>query len=80
MEPDAPIGGNPTTTPSKTPTGLIVAALIVALVLIFLPAYRVFFGVSVGIGVLVWGILSFWHKYKPLKDEDVHGKRPLGLD
>lgn len=64
----------------KIPTGLIVAALIVALVLIFLPAYRVFFGVSVGIGLLVWGILYSWHKHKPLKEEDVHGKRPLGLD
>jgi hypothetical protein len=80
MEPDDAVPNQPATTPSKTPTGLIVAALIVALVLIFLPAYRVFFGVSVGVGVLVWGILSWWHKYKPLKDEDVHGKRPLGLD
>jgi hypothetical protein len=80
MESDRAVAKNPSNDASKTPTGLIVAALIVALVLIFLPAYRVFFGVSVGIGVLVWGILSVWHKYKPLKDEDVHGKRPLGLD
>lgn len=80
MESDRAEAKNPSNNASKTPSGLIVAALIVALVLIFLPAYRVFFGVSVGIGVLVWGILSFWHKYKPLKDEDVHGKHPLGLD
>lgn len=80
MDPDHARTKPPVESASKIPTGLIAAALIVALVLIFLPAYRVFFGVSVGIGLLVWGILYSWHKHKPLKEEDVHGKRPLGLD
>ncbi|MEP6644067.1 MAG: hypothetical protein ABJA69_06200 [Acidobacteriaceae bacterium] len=80
MDPDRPATKHSEDAPSKIQTGLIVAGLIVALVLIFLPAYRVFFAVSVGIGLLVWGILYFWHKYNPLKEEDVHGKRPLGLD
>ena len=62
-------------------TGLIAAVGVVAVLLISLPAYRVFFGVSVLIGLAVAGILYLWHKYKPLKEEDVHSpKRPLGLD
>ena len=55
-------------------------------VLIWLPAARRFLlGVAiailicVAIGVLVAAILHLWHKYKPLKEEDVESKRPLGL-
>ena len=64
----------------KGTTGLIIAAVLVALVLIFFPAYRVFFAISVGIGVIVAGILYLRNKYLPIEDKDVNNKRPLGLD
>jgi hypothetical protein len=60
-------------------TGLIVAVAVVAIVLIAFPAYRWFFLISVGIGIVVAGILFLWHKLKPIRDEDVENKRPLGL-
>lgn len=61
--------------------GLIAAVAVVALLLIWLPAYRLFFGISVLIGLGVAGVLYLWHRYKPIKAEDVqHPKRPLGLD
>lgn len=61
-------------------TGLIAAAAVVAVLLIMLPAYRLFFLISVGIGLVAWGILHLWHEYRPLKDEDVDHQKPLGLD
>lgn len=64
----------------KGSTGLIVAAVLIALVLIFFPAYRVFFAISVGIGVIVAGILYLRNKYLPIEVKDVNNKRPLGLD
>lgn len=63
----------------KGTTGLIIAAVIVGAVLIAFPAYRVFFGISVGIGVIVAGILYLRNKYRPITDKDVENKRPLGL-
>jgi hypothetical protein len=61
-------------------TGLVAAVAVVAVLLIGLPAYRLFFVASVLIGLAVAGILYWWHKYKPIKEEDVHSpKRPLGL-
>ena len=63
----------------KGTTGLIVAAVIVIAVLIGFPAYRVFFGISVGIGVVVAGILYLRNKYRPISDKDIDNKRPLGL-
>jgi len=63
----------------KGPTGLIVAAVIVIAVLIGFPAYRIFFGISVGIGVVVAGILYLRNKYRPITDKDIDNKRPLGL-
>jgi MFS family permease len=60
-------------------TGLIVAVAVVAIVLIAFPAYRWFFLISVGIGVVVAGILFLWHKLRPIREEDVENKRPLGL-
>ena len=64
----------------KGTTGLIVAAAIMIAVLIAFPAYRVFFGISVAIGVIVAGILYLRNKYRPISDKDVENKRPLGLD
>jgi hypothetical protein len=63
----------------KGTTGLIVAAVIIAAVLVSFPAYRVFFGISVGIGVIVAGILYLRNKYRPITDDDVENKKPLGL-
>ncbi len=62
-------------------TGLIAAIAVVAVLLIGLPAYRVFFLISVLLGVAIFGLLQLWYKYKPVKSEDVHdNKHPLGLD
>jgi hypothetical protein len=63
----------------KGTTGLIIAAVIVAAVLISFPAYRVFFAISVGIGVIVAGLLYLRNKYRPITDKDIENKKPLGL-
>ncbi|HVO81046.1 MAG TPA: hypothetical protein VMT28_09955 [Terriglobales bacterium] len=60
-------------------SGLIVAVAVVVILLIMLPPYRWFFLISVGIGIVVAGILYLWRQYKPIKEEDVEHKRPLGL-
>jgi len=59
--------------------GLVTAIVVVAILLIALPAYRWFFLISVGIGVVVAGGLLLWHKLKPVKEEEGDNKRPLGL-
>jgi len=64
----------------KGSTGLVIAAALIAGVLIAFPAYRVFFAISLGIGIIVAGILYLRNKYRPIRDEDVDNKRPLGLD
>ncbi len=64
----------------KGATGLIVAVALVGALLLWLPAYRWFLAVSVGLGLVVAGILYLWNKYRPVKAEDVENKRPLGLD
>jgi len=64
----------------KGAAGLVVAIAVVAVLLIALPGYRWFFLISVGIGLVVAGILRLWNKWRPVKEEDVHdNKRPLGL-
>ncbi len=64
----------------KGRTSLFIAIAVVAVVLIFFPAYRLFFGISVGIGLVVAGILYLRNKYVPVKEKDVHNdKKPLGL-
>jgi hypothetical protein len=40
----------------------------------------VFFAISVGIGIIVAGILYLRNKYRPVSDKDIENKRPLGLD
>jgi hypothetical protein len=38
-----------------------------------------FFLISVLIGLVIAGGLTLWHRWRPIKEEDVHNKRPLGL-
>jgi len=59
---------------------LFVTAGLVVVLFIWLPAYRWFFLGSLAIGVIVAAILFFWNHYRPLKEEDVENKRPLGLE
>jgi hypothetical protein len=66
--------------PIRGTTGLVVAVLLVVLVCIWVPAYRLFLLLSMLIGVVIAGGLMLWHKYRPLKEKDVHNKRPLGLE
>jgi len=65
----------------KGTAGLLIAASVVVILLVAYPAYRWFFLISVGIGLAVAAILFFWHKLRPIREEDVvDHKRPLGLD
>lgn len=59
---------------------LIVAAALVFALLIWLPAYRWFFLGSLGIGILVAAVLYYWNKMRPVTEEDIKNKRPLGLE
>jgi hypothetical protein len=63
----------------KGRAALIVAIGTVAALLIFLPAYRIFFAISLGIAIIVATILYFWHKLRPVRPEDIDDKRPLNL-
>ena len=63
----------------KGSAALIVAIAVVATLLIGLPAYRLFFLISVLIGIVIAGGLALWHRLHPIKGEDVENKRPLGL-
>ena len=63
----------------KGSTGLLIAVAVVVILLIALPAYRLFFLISVLIGLVIAGGLALWHKYRPIKADDVENKRPLGL-
>jgi cytosine/uracil/thiamine/allantoin permease len=65
--------------PARGVVGLIVVAIAVGVIVIMLPAARWFFLISVAVGLIVAGGLHLWHKFRPLKDEDVD-KRPLKLD
>ncbi|MFZ1916885.1 MAG: hypothetical protein WAU58_04870 [Terriglobales bacterium] len=58
---------------------LFVALAVVAILLVTLPAYRIFFLISVLIGLVIAGGLALWHGLHPIKDVDVENKRPLGL-
>ena len=55
----------------KGTTGLIIAAVIIIAVLVSFPAYRAFFAISVGIGVVVAALLYLRNKYRPITDKDV---------
>jgi cytosine/uracil/thiamine/allantoin permease len=76
MNPDS---GQMEARPARSAVGLIVIGVAITVIVIMLPAARWFFVISVAVGLLVAGGLHLWHKYRPLKDEDVD-KRPLKLD
>jgi hypothetical protein len=59
---------------------LVAIALIVAL-LVALLVYRLFFlvGIIIGVGGGVAVVLHLWNKFRPVKEEDVNNKHPLGL-
>jgi hypothetical protein len=66
---------------------VVIVVVTIAGLLIWLPASRRFLlGVGIAvlicvvIGIVVAGILQQWHKRKPLKEENVEHKRPLGLE
>ena len=63
----------------KGSAALIVAVVTVVVLLILLPAYRIFFAISVGIAIIVAVILYFWHKLRPVRLDDPDDKRPLKL-
>ena len=63
----------------KGRAALIVAVATVLALLLLLPAYRVFFAISVGIAIIVAAILYFWHKLRPVRLDDPDDKRPLKL-
>jgi len=63
----------------KGPAALLVAVAVVVILLISFPAYRWFFAISVGIGLGVSAMLFLWHKLRPIREEDIDNKRPLGL-
>jgi hypothetical protein len=63
----------------KGSAGLVVAVAVVAVLLIMLPAYRLFFLISVLIGFVIAGGLTLWHRLRPINEQDVETKRPLGL-
>ena len=67
------------TIPIRGTAALVVAASIVAAAGIWLPAYRWFLLISIGIGGAVAGGLYLWHEFRPVRDDDVENKRPLGL-
>ena len=64
----------------KGSAALVVAVGTVVALLILLPAYRIFFAISLGIAIVVAVILCFWHKLRPVRIDDVEDRRPLKLD
>ncbi len=67
------------TIPVRGTAALVIAAAIVAGTAIWFPTYRWFLLISIGIGVAVAGALFLWHRLRPVKEDDVENKRPLGL-
>jgi hypothetical protein len=64
----------------KGSAGLIIAVAVVVAVSVAFPAYRWFFLISVGIGIITAAVLFIWHRVRPLKEDDIEKKRPLGFD
>jgi hypothetical protein len=73
-------GNTPPRSFLKGPASLVIAIVVVAALLIFLPAYRWFFLISVGIGIVFAIAIYLWHKFNPITDGEPDDKRPLGLE
>ena len=58
---------------------VLAAAIVVGVAMLWLPACRLFFLISWGIGVMVAGILARRNKLFPVREEDIENQRPLGL-
>jgi uncharacterized membrane protein YgaE (UPF0421/DUF939 family) len=67
------------TIPIRGTAALVVAAAIMAATAIWMPAYRWFLLISIGIGAAIAGGLYLWHNLRPVKGDDVENKQPLGL-
>jgi xanthine/uracil permease len=77
MEPDSP---GRSSLSLKGSSGLIVAVAVIAILLIAVPGYRLFFLISVLIGLAIASVLALWYRLRPIKEEDLEQpKRPLGL-
>ncbi len=63
----------------KGSAGLLVSIAVVAILLVALPAYRLFFLISVLIGLAIAAGLGLWHKYRPIQEPEGENKRPRGL-
>lgn len=63
---------------------LLLSGLLVVIFVVTFPGYRLlilgFVLISVLIGVVAAGVLHFWNKSRPVKAEEIHNKRPLGLE
>jgi hypothetical protein len=59
---------------------LVVAVAVVVILLIAFQPYRLFFLISIAIGVVIAGALHLWHRLTPAKIDETENKRPLGLE
>jgi hypothetical protein len=59
---------------------LVAAAAVVVILLIAFPAYRLFFAISILIGVVIAGGLQLYYRLTPPKIDEKENKRPLGLE
>jgi len=62
--------------------GVLALVLTLGVVLVFLitvPVTRWFLLISIPVGILAALVLHLWHKFRPVREEDVEDKRPLKL-
>lgn len=64
----------------KGTTGLLIAAALITVFLVYVPPYRAFLLISLGLGIVIAAVLYLRNKYFPVKEKDIENKRPLGLD
>ena len=56
---------------------LVIALAVVAILLIAYPPYRLFFGISIGIGVIIAGGLQLYYRLVPAKNEGSRKQKTL---